>query len=88
MRANSMVGTEEYIAPEILGTDGYTAAVDWWSFGVLMYEVSVDGVVVIIIRRRKDGRCGVESTWSTSSGVKKANYSLFCLITRATSSES
>jgi serum/glucocorticoid-regulated kinase 2 len=29
----------EYIAPELLKGQKYGAAVDWWSFGVLMYEM-------------------------------------------------
>eukprot|EP01126_Amoeba_proteus_P002874 TRINITY_DN10931_c0_g1_i3.p1 TRINITY_DN10931_c0_g1~~TRINITY_DN10931_c0_g1_i3.p1 ORF type:complete len:296 (-),score=57.79 TRINITY_DN10931_c0_g1_i3:196-1083(-) len=32
-------GTPEYLAPEILEGKGYTKAVDWWSFGTLMYEM-------------------------------------------------
>lgn len=37
--AYSFVGTAEYIAPEILGSCGYTATVDWWTFGILIYEM-------------------------------------------------
>ena len=29
-RANSFVGTEEYLAPEVINGVGHTAAVDWW----------------------------------------------------------
>ena len=32
-------GTPEYIAPEILQQLPYTKAVDWWSFGILIYEM-------------------------------------------------
>ncbi|KAK6926864.1 Protein kinase domain [Dillenia turbinata] len=40
MRAsNSFVGTEEYIAPEIITGAGHTSAVDWWAFGILLYEM-------------------------------------------------
>lgn len=40
MRAsNSFVGTEEYIAPEIISGAGHTSAVDWWALGVLLYEM-------------------------------------------------
>ena len=35
----SFVGTHEYIAPEIISEDGYAGSVDWWSFGVLVYEM-------------------------------------------------
>ena len=32
----SIVGTPEYIAPELLELKGYGAPADWWSFGTLM----------------------------------------------------
>lgn len=32
-------GTPEYLAPEILRGKGYGKAVDWWSFGSLIYEM-------------------------------------------------
>nr|AHZ63840.1 neochrome [Zygnemopsis sp. MFZO] len=38
-RSNSFVGTEEYIAPEIVTGAGHTASVDWWAFGIFLYEM-------------------------------------------------
>jgi serum/glucocorticoid-regulated kinase 2 len=32
-------GTAEYIAPELLKGQKYGASVDWWSFGILLYEM-------------------------------------------------
>ncbi|OHT00169.1 RAC family serine/threonine-protein kinase like protein [Tritrichomonas foetus] len=32
-------GTPEYIAPEMLQQQPYTKSVDWWSFGILVYEM-------------------------------------------------
>jgi serine/threonine protein kinase len=32
-------GTPEYLAPEVLKDEGYTKAVDWWSFGSLVFEM-------------------------------------------------
>ncbi|KAH7100556.1 Pkinase-domain-containing protein [Auriculariales sp. MPI-PUGE-AT-0066] len=37
--ARSFVGTEEYIAPEVMDRDGHTSAVDWWTLGILLYEM-------------------------------------------------
>lgn len=31
----------EYIAPEVIAAQGHTAAVDWWTLGILIYEMIV-----------------------------------------------
>jgi len=36
---NSFVGTAEYIAPEVIQGYGQSSSVDWWTFGILMYEM-------------------------------------------------
>lgn len=38
-KSNSFVGTEEYIAPEIVLGSGHGFAVDWWCLGVVLYEM-------------------------------------------------
>ncbi|KAL3651104.1 Serine/threonine-protein kinase wag1 [Castilleja foliolosa] len=37
--SRSCVGTHEYLSPEIVTGDGHGNGVDWWAFGVLMYEL-------------------------------------------------
>jgi protein-serine/threonine kinase len=36
---NSFVGTEEYLAPEVIEGTGHTCTVDWWTLGILLYEM-------------------------------------------------
>ena len=39
--AYSMVGTPDYIAPEVFTNTGYTKACDFWSLGVIMFEMLI-----------------------------------------------
>lgn len=35
----TLCGTPDYIAPEVVATKPYNISVDWWSFGILIFEM-------------------------------------------------
>lgn len=52
-KAFSFCGTVEYMAPEVINRKGHDTTADWWSYGVLMYEM-LTGVLPFQSDNRKD----------------------------------
>lgn len=46
--ARSIVGTSQYMAPEVIRGDFYDGRCDWWSIGIILYEV---GIAKLLISR-------------------------------------
>ncbi|KAI0997656.1 cAMP-dependent protein kinase type 2 [Podosphaera aphanis] len=50
----TLCGTPDYLAPEVVSSKGYNKSVDWWSLGILIFEML----------------CGYTPFWDTGSPMK------------------
>lgn len=50
----TLCGTPDYLAPEVVSSKGYNKSVDWWSLGILIFEML----------------CGFTPFWDSGSPLK------------------
>ncbi|KAK7356765.1 hypothetical protein VNO80_16041 [Phaseolus coccineus] len=53
-RSNSMCGTVEYMAPEIVMAKGNDKAVDWWSLGILLCMKCLHRILVFFVSEARN----------------------------------
>lgn len=66
-KAFTFCGTPNYLAPEMSDPSGYSEAIDWWSLGVLTYELMVG-------EQPFDGNDVWEILKEAAAGIEKANW--------------
>ncbi|KAL7669480.1 hypothetical protein ACOME3_010135 [Neoechinorhynchus agilis] len=70
-KAMTICGTPQYMAPEVSGRLGYTTCCDWWSLGVLAYELNAGSTplvasdIIRIIAKAQSGRFRVPEHFSS-----------------------
>lgn len=78
--ARSVVGTSQYMAPEVIRGEQYDGRCDWWSVGIIMFEVSSkrssqpSWTEITIVSLRLDSVC-----WGGQGGYEEQNSGQYFL---------
>jgi serine/threonine protein kinase len=86
--AKSVVGTSQYMAPEVIRGENYDGRCDWWSIGIILYEVRrfrrrdvsltcpVPVWMYTVFLRKQTGDQGADTrTWNHMGSWTKVNPS-------------
>ena len=46
---DTLLGTPQYMAPEVLRGEPYSYSADWWCCGILLYEMLVGKVLMCVL---------------------------------------
>lgn len=78
----SVCGTPEYIAPEIIKQQGHSSSVDWWSLGILLYELYTgkppiqDETQMRVLKRIISGQIDLSAIQGASAELQDLIHSL------------
>lgn len=74
--AKSVVGTSQYMAPEVIRGENYDGRCDWWSIGIILYEVWLPVTRVFIqCLRHDDVLCVCVSDFDSSASMVVPRFS-------------
>ena len=79
-KAFTLCGTKDYLAPEVVVGKGYDKNVDWWSLGILMYEM-LTGILPFTEENKNSNKINIQKYNNKifkHSALNNDNYDLIC----------